>query len=338
MEREKVAAIKHLVREAIENTPNLEEMQPFLPTVGEAIRELERGEQGLIEPPQPVSTIEIIDKFLAAKRAGGLSEASIQSYGDTLRVFAKYYPTLPTTPEQIEEYLSRFKPDKPTARDAFIVIRLLYKWGAERLGLPNPMTKLTKPRFRTKTPDRLTDTQAKALLDAIRTDRERALVYCFLGLGLRRSEAERLNIGDIGEDTILVHGKERVEPMPLIPEIREALLKVAGGREPNEAVFVGQRGRLTPDMLAYNIKQLFIRAGISGVKRSPHTLRHTRGALTAAKGLDSYSSRRLLRHANTTMTDLYSQLNLDELRAKEERFNPLRILANPQQTFRKNIH
>lgn len=164
-----------------------------------------------------VSTTQVIDRFLAAKRASGLSEASIQSYGDTLRVFAKYHPILPTTPEEIETYLARFKPDKPTARDAFVVIRLMYKWAADRLDVPNPMLKVAKPRFRAKTPDRLSATQARTLLDAIRTDRERALVYCFLGLGLRLSEAQRLDVGDIGEDIILIHGKERTEPMPLIP-------------------------------------------------------------------------------------------------------------------------
>ena len=116
------------------------------------------------------------------------------------------------------------------------------------------------------------------------------------------------------------------------------LLKVVDGREPEDPVFMGQRGRLSPDMLAYIVRKLFIRSGINGVKQSPHTLRHSRGALTAAAGLDSYSSRRLLRHADTKMTDLYSQLNFDELRAKEERYNPLRILAGPQQTFGKNIH
>ena len=281
-----------------------------------------------------VSTLEVIGKFLDARRHS-VSGATIESYRATLRVFAKHCPILPTTPEEIEKYLARYKPDKPTARGAYVVIRLLYDFATGRLGVTSPMAPVAKPRFKPKTPDRLTATQARALLDIIATDTERALVYCFLGLGLRLSEARRLNVGDVGEDTILVHGKERIEPMPLLPEIREALLKLTDGKQPDEAVFQGQRGRLSVDMIAYIIKKLFVRAGINGIKQAPHTLRHSRGALTAAAGLDSLSSKRLLRHRSTAMTDLYSQLNLDELRAKEEKYNPLRILAAPEQTFGK---
>ncbi|MBA7516764.1 Tyrosine recombinase XerC [subsurface metagenome] len=286
---------------------------------------------------KPLTTQEVIDKFLTAKTYS-VSQATIKSYRATLRVFARHCPSLPTTPEEIEQYLSRYNSDTPTARGAYTAIRLMYNFAGGRLGVTNPMAQVVRPRFKPKTPDRLTAIQARALLDAIATDLERALVYCFLGLGLRLSEAQRLNLGDIGEDTILIHGKERVEPMPLLPEIRDALLKLTDGRQPDEAVFQGQRGRLSIDMIGgYIIKRLFIRAGINGVKQSPHTLRHSRGALTAAAGLDSLSSKRLLRHRSTAMTDLYSQLNFGELRAKEERYNPLRILAVPEHSERYTI-
>ena len=296
---------------------------------GELWPELASGE----ERRKPLATPEVIRKFLDSKRAQGLSPASIQSYSDILKVFARYYPILPSAPEDIERYLARFDPGKPTALDVYKVLNLMHRFAAERLSVPDPTLKVQKPRFRTKTPDRLTLPQTRMLMDAVRTPREQALVACFLGLGLRRSEARRLNIGDIGEDTILIRGKERTEPMPLLPEIRAALLKVADGRKSNEAVFVGRRGRLSNAMLYTTIKRLFERAGISGVKMSPHTLRHTRGALTAAAGLDSLSSKRLLRHRTTAMTDLYSQMDLSELRAKEERFNPLRLLAGQEGEF-----
>ena len=44
--------------------------------------------------------------------------------------------------------------------------------------------------------------------------------------------------------------------------------------------------------------------------------------ITDIAGLDDFSSRRLLRHADTQMTDRYSALNLEELKAKEEQYNP----------------
>ena len=276
-----------------------------------------------------VNTAEVIDKFLNAKQVR-VKPVSLKSYGDTLRAFARYYPTLPTEPEPIEQYLARYSAENTSARNVYIVLRLFYKFVSERLNLPNPILKVEKPRGRAKPPEHLSVKQARALLDAIESDRERGLVYVLLGLGLRLSEALRLRFCDIGERTILITGKERVEPMPLISEIREALLKLADGCCPDDHVFRGRQGALSEPTIQLIIKKLFARAGISGVRSSPHTLRHSRGVIQSIAGLDSYSSRRLLRHASTEMTDKYTELNLNELMVKEEQYNPLRFLSEPE--------
>ena len=52
------------------------------------------------------------------------------------------------------------------------------------------MEKVTKPPH-------LSFSQVQALLNAIRDDRERGLVYCLFGLGLRLSETRRLTPMDI---------------------------------------------------------------------------------------------------------------------------------------------
>ncbi|MBA7637566.1 Tyrosine recombinase XerC [subsurface metagenome] len=288
------------------------------------------------KPPQSLSsTKELVDKFLAAKRPY-IKPVSLKSYELNLRTFARYYPLLPTEPEPIEQYLGRFNNENTGINNIDCVLRLLYQFAAQRLGLPNPMDKIKRPRGKAKPPQHLTIPQALLLLNAIRDDRERALVYCLLGLGLRLSEVRRLRVVDIGEDIIFVHGKERDEPMPLIAEIRDALAKVAANKSPEDSVFSGYKGEpLSDQMIQLIIKRLFSRAGIAGVRPSPHTLRHSRGVITDIAGLDGYSSRRLLRHADTQMTDRYSALNLEELRAKEEQFNPLRVLARRDEQLGK---
>ncbi len=275
-----------------------------------------------------VSTYELVERFLATKRAANLREESIRSYRDTLMQFARAYPILPAKPEQIEEYLSKHRGENTTAKNIYIVLSLLYKFASSRLGLPNPMTRIDKPRAKPKAPQPLSVIQAKALLNAIEDDRERGLIYCLFGLGLRLKETRYLRVADIGEDIIrVVHGKERDEPMPLIPEIRDILLKLSEGKRPEDYIFRGRNGQpLSDSTIQLIIKRLFARAGIIGVRASPHTLRHSRGAITAVAGLDTVSSSRLLRHADIKQTEHYSQLNLEQLRVKEERFNPLRIL------------
>ncbi len=278
--------------------------------------------------PTGTSTLKVIDKFLASKRPH-IKPISLKSYQLNLRTFARHYPTLPIEPEPIEQYLGEHYTIENTGiNNIDSLLRQLYGFASSRLRLPNPMLKIKRTRGKAKPPQHLTIAQAVALLDAIQGDREEGLVYCLFGLGLRLSEVRRLTVADIGEDTILVHGKERTEPMPLIPEIRDSLVKLAKGKHLDEPIFSGRKGLpLSDGMIQVVIKRLFQRAGIEGVRPSPHTLRHSRGVISNIAGLDSYSSRRLLRHADTDMTDRYSALNLEELRAKEERYNPLRVLA-----------
>ena len=285
-----------------------------------------------------IRTAEVVDRFLASKQAAGLAEDSIENYRDMLNAFARQYPILPTTPEPIEEFLTSKMGQ--TRFNYYSRLVGLYKFASQRLGLPNPMEKIEKPRFKSKEPDSLNKKQARELRDAIANDRERGLVYLYLGQAFRLSEALRLNVGDIRDDTILVHGKERVESIPLLPEVRDVLLKLSGGRSSSEPVFLGQRGRLGADMAQLYIKRLFRRAEIDGVKQSPHTLRHTFATLATIAGCDTYSVARLMHHqvnSRTSMTVHYIHLNLDDLRVKLERYSPLRLLDGTGQTFGKNI-
>ncbi|GAJ11596.1 unnamed protein product, partial [marine sediment metagenome] len=194
----------------------------------------------------------------------------------------------------------------------------LYKFTSDAYGVRNPMLKIEKPRFKKKPGQRLSRDQAKRFLSVVGTDLEWALVTCYFGLRFRRVEAERLRLGDIKSDYIIVQGKERTEELPLLPLLRDMLLKLQNGRGPLSPVFP-----IKADALAYHTKQLFKRAGIDDVRGSPHTLRNTAGRLWLTYGGDDRANRQLLRHGNRTMTDHYSELNIDELYVLEERFNPM---------------
>ena len=282
------------------------------------------------------STLEVIEKFIASKRFR-VKPISLRSYSDALKTFARHYPVLPTEPETIEEYLARYDSQKTAAKSVYVVLRMLYNFAGSRLALPNPMIKIDKPRGKPKPPQHLSLNQAKALLGAIRDDRERGLVYCLFGLGLRLKETRLLTVADIGEDIIQIRGKERDEPMPLLTEIRETLLKLVDGKQPQVSIFRGRQGQgpLSDSQIQNIIKDLFVRAEIKGVRASPHTLRHSKGVLSTIRGLDSFSNRRLLRHASMEMTDRYNELNLEELKVKDRQYNPLLHLLNRHEFGKK---
>lgn len=276
--------------------------------------------------PSSVSTLEVANKFIAAKRAASLQPRSIGNYRQVLYSFARQYPTLPSSPEEIETFLTS-KPSDGTRLCIYKVLSIFYKFANQRLGIPDIMLSVQKPRVKPKEPACLTLNQLITVRDAIETDRERGLFNLYLGQGLRLSEALRLDIRDIGEDLLKIKGKERDESMPLLPEVREALLKLAGNRGPNEPVFIGQRGRLGRDMAEENIKRLFIRAGVTGVQQSPKIFRSTFASMAVDAGCSSYVVKRLLRHSRGwDVTDHYIHLSNQELRGKLERYSPLRLL------------
>jgi len=271
-----------------------------------------------------IISLDAIEAFLTLKADGGASDGYLRVLARKLRQFAKEHRELPTNPELIRTYLRRFKTsDVPTRQDQWKALSMLYRFASDRYGVPNPMPDVDKPRFKKKTGQRLSREGAKILITALRSDLEWGLVTCYFGLRFRRVEAQRLRFGDINSDYIIVQGKERTEELPLLPLFRDMLLRLRNDHGPNDPVFWGQQGPINADTMAWHIERVFKRARIEGVRGSPHTLRNTAGALWSTFGGDWTSNRQLLRHSAKTMTDHYSPLTIDELRAKDERHNPM---------------
>ncbi|MBA7683228.1 Tyrosine recombinase XerC [subsurface metagenome] len=279
-----------------------------------------RFEESGRRPSQPPpGTQEAVAAYLIRMEDGGAAEGYVKVRARKLRYFARQHPQLPTDPETIHAYLRQFKTaNVPTRQDVWKALSALYKFASDAYGMVNPMLKIEKPRFKKKPGQRLSRDQARRFLSVVETDLEWAAVTCYFGLRFRRIEAERLRVGDIKSDYLIVQGKERTEELPLLPLLREKLLKLSKDHRSNRPLFP-----IKADTLAYHIKQLFKRAGIGDVRGSPHTLRNTAGRLWLTYGGDDRANRQLLRHGNRTMTDHYSELNIDELYALEERFNPM---------------
>ncbi|MBA7526432.1 hypothetical protein ES705_18594 [subsurface metagenome] len=266
-----------------------------------------------------VNTEDAIRAYLVYMEDSGAAEGYLTVRARKLRYFARHYPGLPLSPEPIRAYLRQFKTaDVPTRQDQWKALASLYKFAAGEYGLPNPMLAVVKPRFRKKSGQRLSRDQARQFIAAIDKDLEWALVTCYFGLRFRRIEAERLRVGDIKEDYLIIQGKERTEELPLLPIFRDNLLKLASHHGAGDRLFSAKA-----ETLAYHIGRVFKRAEITDARGSPHTLRNTAGALWSTFGGDWTSNRQLLRHSAKTMTDHYAPLTIDELRVKDERHNPM---------------
>jgi integrase/recombinase XerD len=77
------------------------------------------------------------------------------------------------------------------------------------------------------------------------------------------------------------------------------------------------------------------KAGIEGVRVSPHTLRHTFAVLYIRNGGDSFSLQEILGHSTPEMTPRYVHLALRDVAEQHKKFSPMeRLFAdspNPNQ-------
>jgi integrase len=280
-------------------------------------------------PAAALQSRDAVEPFLQS-RTGTIAKESLVSYRHTLMIFTKHCPQLPTKPEELESYFARFK-ERRSAAAAYSPIKQLYEFANQRFGFPNTMKLIKRARFKEKEPYSFTLDEAKAVLEACRNDRELGLIHLYLGHGFRLEEACRVNIGDILDGQINVRGKERYEYLPLLPETREILLRLANGRSSKEPLFTSHKGRRLCHKETYNVVKAILRcAGVTegkdGQRIATHTLRKTFAILATHAGCNDRIVKRLLRHKTADITSLYISMPMDALRDNLERYSPIRLL------------
>jgi integrase len=270
-----------------------------------------------------LKTAELVKSYILATQHS-VAEGSIGTYQNVLNLFAKKFPHLPLNPEPIEQWLGT--KSKRTANFYHGVLSRFYQFLNKRLGIPNVMEWVAKPKYKDKEADSLNLEQIRALLKRAENTREQLLLELYVGHGLRLSELIRLNIEDIGEDRIRIHGKRRTQPIPLLPETREGLIELGNGRSPSEPIFISRnKKRLSKHMVLVILKELYKKAGISGIKTTAHTLRHTFCTLMLEAGCDYGIVQKLMRHRGD-MTSHYSHYNWDTLKKALELYSPIRLI------------
>ncbi|MDX2066730.1 MAG: tyrosine-type recombinase/integrase [Fimbriimonadaceae bacterium] len=160
--------------------------------------------------------------------------------------------------------------------------------------------------------------------------RDRALFELIYGAGLRVSEAVGLTLDAIrGDEGLLrVTGKRdktRVVPMPDLTArwvrryLEESRPKLAV--KPLHAVILSDRGRPMSRQLAYARLQLMATvAGLEDV--SPHVLRHTYAVHLLQGGADLRAVQELLGHESIATTQIYTELNLEEVAQRYRAAHP----------------
>ncbi|MHB8993717.1 MAG: tyrosine-type recombinase/integrase [Armatimonadota bacterium] len=221
-------------------------------------------------------------------------------------------------------------------------ISLFYEWLRERGYVQhNPVERVKKIREPRRLIPVLTETQVAALLQQPNRDTFLGIRdYCFLLLlldtGMRLSEGLGLRLADINleEDTVTVLGKGNKERrlalsprllMDLKPYLRKrAAALTALGLPDARWVFPNDvGGRLTPKAVQQRLKLYGKAAGISGVRVSPHTLRHTYAVNFVRSGGDPFTLQKILGHSSLDTSRRYCELADEDVLRRQRELTPL---------------
>lgn len=220
--------------------------------------------------------------------------------------------------------------------------------------LTNPAAGLQLPRKRRALPmGSLTSREALRLLDGIDTKtpvglRDRAIVEVFYGTGIRNAELRALTLSDFDPAGQILTvragkgGKDRVVPLgPVATEVvseyvarsrpklgrgitwRSGVVRrdPRGKRPPSTHLFLSQWGLpLHAVAVIALVRKAAKGAGITKTV-TPHRLRHACATHMLRGGADIRHIQKLLGHASLQTTQIYTQVEIGDLKAVHRRFH-----------------
>ncbi len=230
-------------------------------------------------------------------------------------------------------------------------LRAFWSWlVTEEIIADNPFKKVKVPKAPRKVMATFSGHDIKQLLDVIDTRsaagyRNYVIILTLLDTGLRVSELGNLAMENvkIEEGTIKVMGKggrERV--VPIGNRVKKHLWRYISRyrRQPVSPVpdylfLTCQGGRMTKNRIEVIVSGYGRKAGIKGVRCSPHTLRHTAAVSFLRNSGDVFSLQRMLGHRSLEMTRRYCELSDADLKRAHLRASPVDRLDLEIARYRK---
>ncbi|MBV4431893.1 tyrosine-type recombinase/integrase [Clostridium tyrobutyricum] len=187
----------------------------------------------------------------------------------------------------------------------------------------NPVRKVKWVKEEKKLIETFTDSEAKKMLKqwdytTFYNARNKAIVALLFETGIRNLELCSLNMADVRDEIILIHGKgNKQRYVPISPALKRIFIKYARVRTgyiknkfiTTDAYFISFRGnRLTIETIERVIRQTGKKAKVrSTIRCSPHTIRHYYAQFMLRHDEDIYTVSRLLGHENVNITKIYLQ-------------------------------
>lgn len=274
------------------------------------------------------------------------SRNTISAYTADVKVFLAYcaennadFKTV--TNDLLDEYIYHLKANKNLSpRSVFRkteAVKSFYKFLLiNNIISVDPCKFLISPKLSQKVPQSLDKEEIRRLLSFppqnFREMRTLAVLHLFYACGIRVSELTALRLENISikDKWLLASGKGNKERF--VPVHAEALAVLQNYLDERERrfskvttaseIFVGRDGKkISRQSVWKDIAALGRLAGISKPLH-PHLFRHTFASHLLVGGADLRSVQEMLGHANLDTTQIYTHLNVAEIKEKHKKFHP----------------
>lgn len=285
-----------------------------------------------------------------------MAPGTIFNYAVSLRTFLRWVKAVElerTAPEEVEKlpvqemtiqdianlgsadiydfiaYCSLERSCGPKSRASKLAaIRSLYEYLRKRdktgCITDNPATDISTPKRERSLPIFLSVQESKQLLDAVAGEypsRDYCILVLFLNCGMRLSELVAINLADIKDDTLRLHGKGRKERIVhlnrlCLSALEDYLVERAAYAEKHDiadknALFIAMHSKTGRRISARRVEQIVDRyiklAGLQGNGFSPHKLRHTAATMMYRDaGAGVLEIQEILGHENVQTTTIYT--------------------------------
>jgi integrase/recombinase XerD len=310
-----------------------------------------------MEAKSPDDFLLIYDKFATSENK---SPRSIEAVSEAVKEFArflgkgKYVGQIEA--EDLRRYI-RFLQDRPCwAKHPTIrpgkrklsphsiasyvrSIRTFWSW-LSREGFigENPFAKVKVPKAPRKVVNTFSSDQITKLLKAIpmkkpKGYRDYAIIIMLYGTGMRIQELLNLRLTDLNLESgqIKVLGKgARERYLYMSPTVYKVTLRYLNRFRPkvqSDYLFVHDNGQpLSRYYVAHRMQKYGREAGITAVRCSPHTLRHSFAINYLRNGGDSFTLQKILGHSTLDMTRHYAELAKSDVERGMKTFSPIESL------------
>lgn len=276
-----------------------------------------------------------------------LSPNTVASYGADVAAYLEYCEANQIVPEHVEPpFLDQYNYQLRVVQrlEASSVFRKMeavksfYKFLLiEKRIQEDPTRFLKSPRLPQTIPHQLSREEMERLLSypaqTFEELRTVTIVDLLYAAGLRVSELIRLRLENVNieERWVLAYGKGGKQRfVPIHQEVCRRLeqylnareVKFASKAQVDSELFLNKNGRKISRVCVWkDLAALGRKANISQPLH-PHLLRHTFASHLLQGGADLRSLQEMLGHANLTTTQIYTHLDVSDLKEKHKKFHP----------------